>query len=411
MRATAVTLCLGALAIAGCGGGSTQQATAVPPTTAQTATIAAGVPSPERTATSSAAATPVAGVYRGTRAFTDVDLDQMTAMEIVPGQPEVALALTRDGVVHRVDLTGGANPTTFLDISHEIISSPGQEEGLLGLAFAPDFETSSTFYLYYTRGDPRHNRISRFVAQGDHADPASEQTVIDLPQKRFSNHNGGEITFGPDGYLYVGVGDGGSAGDPDGNGQNKNALLAKILRIDVSGDTYTIPPDNPFAGGGGAPEIYAYGFRNPWRFSFDPATGALWAGDVGQNKWEEVDRVVSGGDYGWNVMEGNHCYKPSAGCDTSGLIPPRAEYSHDDGCSITGGYVYRGTAMPELEGWFVYSDYCSGKVWAVNTADDASPPVELADTKKNVSSFFRDAAGELYLVTLDGQVFRLERHA
>jgi glucose/arabinose dehydrogenase len=235
--------------------------------------------------------------------------------------------------------------------------------------------------------------------------------VIDLPQKRFSNHNGGEITFGPDGYLYVGVGDGGSAGDPDGNGQNKNALLAKILRIDVSGDTYTIPPDNPFAGGGGAPEIYAYGFRNPWRFSFDPATGALWAGDVGQNKWEEVDRVVSGGDYGWNVMEGNHCYKPSAGCDTSGLIPPRAEYSHDDGCSITGGYVYRGTAMPELEGWFVYSDYCSGKVWAVNTADDASPPVELADTKKNVSSFFRDAAGELYLVTLDGQVFRLERHA
>lgn len=338
----------------------------------------------------------------------------MTDMEVVPGEPSVALVLTKDGVVHRVDLRDGtAAPTVFLDIRDRLIRNPDQEEGLLGLAFSPDFTTSGAFYLYYTRGDPRHNRVSRFIARSDRADPASEQPIIDLPEKRFSNHNGGEIIFGPDGYLYVGVGDGGGGGDPDGNGQNTQVLLAKILRIDVAGggagSSYAIPGDNPFARGGGAPEVYAYGLRNPWRFAFDPATGALWAADVGQNKWEEVDRIVSGGNYGWNVMEATHCFSPASGCDEAGLRLPRAEYGHDAGCSITGGYVYRGRAMPELDGWYVYGDYCSGRVWAVNTADDTSPPVQLVDTKASITSFFRDAAGELYAVTFNRQILRLER--
>ena len=243
MRIRALALCFVALAIAGCSSGGKRQATAVPTTAARTATAA---PSPEPSPTP-VAAPPVAGAYRAVRAFTNVDLGQMTAMEIVPGQPSVALALTREGVVHRVDLAGGAAPTTFLDISDEIIGSPGPGGGTAGSGVRAGLRDERQVLLYYTRGNPRHNRVSRFIARGDHADPASEQTVIDLPEKRFSNHNGGEITFGPDGYLYIGVGDGGSAGDPDGNGQNTNALLGKILRIDVSGDAYAVPPDNPFA--------------------------------------------------------------------------------------------------------------------------------------------------------------------
>lgn len=390
--------------IAACRGGSTTLTpTPLPPTQA-------APPAATPTATSLARATPAAGAYRATRAFPNVELAEMTDMETVPGEPGVALVLTKDGVIRHVDLTdSAAAPTVFLDIRDRLIRDPGAEEGLLGLAFAPDYATSGRFYVYYTRGNPRHNRLSRFIAQGDHADPSSEHTIIDLPEKRFSNHNGGEILFGPDGYLYIGAGDGGGGGDPDGNAQNTGALLGKILRIDVSGEAYAIPPDNPFARGGGAPEVYAYGLRNPWRFAFDLPTGALWAADVGQGKWEEVDRIVSGANYGWNIMEGAHCYKPSTGCDESGLRLPRAEYGHDLGCSITGGYVYRGRAMPELDGWYVYGDYCSGRVWAVNTADDASPPVQLTQTDASITSFFRDRQGELYLVTFNNEVQRLER--
>jgi glucose/arabinose dehydrogenase len=221
----------------------------------------------------------------------------------------------------------------------------------------------------------------------------------------FANHNGGALEFGPDGMLYVALGDGGSGGDPQGNGQNTNALLGKILRIDVSGDAYRVPPDNPFAGGGGRGEIWAYGFRNPWRITFDRETGELWAGDVGQNTWEEVDRVVRGGNYGWNVLEGNECFRAPT-CDRDGKISPRAVYPTADGCAVTGGYVYRGTSMPDLRGWYVYADYCSGVVWALNPADD-SPPVELASTGQTIPSFAEAPDGELYFLSFGRAVYRL----
>jgi glucose/arabinose dehydrogenase len=347
--------------------------------------------------------------YQGIQVFPQITAGDLVGLQPIPGEPGAALLVLQDGRIQRVDLAGANSPpTTFLDIRDKIIASPGEEEGLLGLAFAPDYATSGAFYIYYTRGDPQHNRISRFVVQGDHADPASEHTILDLPEKRFSNHNGGAMAFGPDGYLYVGVGDGGSGGDPDGNGQNTSTLFGKILRIDVSGDTYSIPPDNPFAHGGGAPEVYAYGLRNPWRISFDSQTGQLWAGDAGQDRWEEVDRIVRGGNYGWNVMEGDHCYQPASGCPPTGL-PPRAEYSHDFGCVVIGGYVYRGTEMPELDGWYVYGDFCSGRVWAVDAGSDRGAAIPIADTGASISSFAQDANGELYILTFDKGVLKLAR--
>lgn len=397
-----------AFALMSCGGGDGDAGTATRAATAA-ATESSGTAasaSPTRAARSEVRE----GGYRAEDAL-GLTFGQMTELKPIPGDERHGLLLTKDGVVRFVAMVpSDQNPSVFMDIRDRIITNPGQEEGLLGLAFAPDFATSRRFYLYYTAGNPRRSVISRFTADatGTSADASSERVVLEIGEP-FANHNGGAMAFGPDGMLYIGVGDGGSQGDPNGNGQNTDVLLGKILRIDVSGDTYTSPPDNPFAGGGGRPEVWAYGLRNPWRINFDPVTGALWAADVGQNRWEEVDRIERGGNYGWNIMEGNHCFKPSSGCDTHGLIPPRVEYSHDDGCSITGGYVYRGRAMPELQGWYVYGDYCSGKVWAVDTASTDSPPVQLADTGLSISSFAQDADGELYLVTFSRQVAKLVR--
>ncbi|MBI5288005.1 MAG: PQQ-dependent sugar dehydrogenase [Chloroflexi bacterium] len=236
----------------------------------------------------------------------------------------------------------------------------------------------------------------------------SEQILI-AQADPYSNHNGGGLEFGPDGYLYLGIGDGGSGGDPHDNGQNTGTLLGKVLRIDVSGETYASPPDNPFARGGGRPEIFAYGFRNPWRITFDRETGDLWAGDVGQGDREEIDLVTLGGNYGWSIVEGDRCFKPRNGCDTTGLTPPRIVYeTHADGrCAVTGGYVYRGDAMPELRGWYVYGDYCSGTVWALNSEDPAAQPIRLSETGKSIPSFAEDAAGELYLVTFNNEIAKL----
>ncbi|MBI2723866.1 MAG: PQQ-dependent sugar dehydrogenase [Chloroflexi bacterium] len=356
-----------------------------------------------------AAACPRANGYRGLRIFPDIALNQTTGMYVLPDDPGTALLLTKGGVVYRASLAGGA-PTPFLDIRSRLIPNPDQEEGLLGLAFAPDFASSRRFYVYYTAGSPRHNRISRFIAGGATADAGSEQVVLDLPEKRFPNHNGGALAFGPDGMLYVGVGDGGGSGDPDRNGQNLNSLFGKILRIDVRGDGYAVPADNPFARGGGLGEIFAYGLRNPWRLTFDTVTGQLWTGDVGENAWEEVDRVVSGGNYGWSAMEGAHCFDRVA-CERTGggKLLPRAEYSHDFGCSVTGGYVYRGATMPELDGWYIYGDFCSGRVWAVDIATDASAAIPLADTGASISAFAQDAAGEVYVVDFGGAILKLVR--
>ena len=398
-----------AVAAAACSGGSKDK-TPVATVTARTTNAAATALATEPVATPAGPRTPpVGGGYAAQPVFPQLKFGEMLGLFVIPGDEDHALLLTKDGMIRRASLADDAEaPTAFADVSDRTIKNPGQEEGLLGLAFAPDYASSGRFYIYYSAGEPRRQVISRLTARGGTADAASEQVLLEI-QDPFPNHNGGALAFGPDGYLYIGEGDGGSQGDPNGNGQNTNVLLAKILRLDVSGDGYTIPADNPFAAGGGRGEVYAYGFRNPWRISFDPKTSELWVGDVGQNNWEEVDRVVKGGNYGWNVMEGNHCHKPASGCKTEGLLLPRAEYSHDSGCSITGGYVYRGSAMPELDGYYIYGDYCSGRVWGVSAADDASAPVELMNSGKSITSFALDRSGEIYLVTFNNEIDRLVR--
>jgi uncharacterized repeat protein (TIGR03806 family) len=297
-----------------------------------------------------------------------------------------------------VRIAGGG---TFLDISARTNSAPA-EAGLLGMAFHPNWQTNHQAFLSYTAfsaASPANLRstISRFTSRdgGATLDPASEQVLLTLEQP-YENHNGGNIVFGPDGFLYIGFGDGGSGGDPQNRAQNTSVLFGKILRIDVdSGSPYASPPDNPFAGGGGAPEIWAYGLRNPWRFSFDRGTGDLWAGDVGQNLYEEIDRIVRGGNYGWNKKEGFHCYNATS-CPGP-YIDPVAEYDHSQGISVTGGYVYRGSAILNLVGRYVYGDFGSGTIWALN-------PPEVIGHGDSISSFGQDAAGELYVVSLSGAV-------
>ena len=337
----------------------------------------------------------------------EVNFQKMLGLAVVPDAPDEAVVIAQNGIAWRVSLTGEFDPFLFADFRSRLIKDPELEEGLLGIAFSPNFAQDRRAYFYYTAGNPRRSVLSRFLVGDFGVDMNTEQVLLEVPQP-YPNHNGGQLAFGPDGYLYVGLGDGGDAGDPEGNAQNLGTILGAILRLDVSGDTYRVPPDNPFVGRPGArPEIYAYGLRNPWRFSFDRATGELWAADVGQDRWEEVDRIVSGGNYGWNILEGFECFQASA-CDTTGLIPPRAVYGHDLGCSITGGYVYRGPSMPELDGWYVYADFCSGRIWAVNTADD-SPPVLLAETEKSISSFAELPNGELLVLTYDRAIYQLER--
>ena len=290
------------------------------------------------------------------------------------------------------------------------VSSRGSEEGLLGLAFSP--HDRSHLFLYYSAANPRRSVISRFNFNLEVA-PESELVILEVEQP-YPNHNGGQIAFGPDGYLYIGLGDGGSAGDPLGSGQDTSTLLGSILRIDVSESTeeqpYAIPPDNPFADSQGArPEIWAYGLRNPWRFSFDRETGELWTGDVGQNEWEEIDIIQRGGNYGWNVLEGNHCFRPRDNCDRQGRIPPVHEYSLDGApCSVIGGYVYRGDAIPWLQGAYIYGDFCSGKVFGLRYQNDlVTAHKELADTGLRIMSFAEDTAGNLYLLSQREGVYRL----
>lgn len=328
------------------------------------------------------------------------------------GDAAVAL-VAQEGRVWRWDVGRGGEPTLFADISDRVHA--GGEEGLLGLAFSPTYPSDHRLYLYYSAAGPRRSVLSRFTVIGETVDPASEEILLEVTQP-FSNHNGGQLTFGPDDMLYLALGDGGSGGDPLGHGQNLATLLGSILRLDVSAPgPYRIPLDNPFVDVAGAqPEIFAYGLRNPWRFSFDSATGALWAGDVGQDAWEEVDRIVAGGNYGWNITEGFACFT-TPDCDRTGLQLPRAVYGHDDqgGCSITGGFVYRGAALPELDGWYVYGDLCSGRLWALNTTADSEPVLLLDDLQGALVTFGLLPGGELAAVTSNEgtTISRLERRA
>ncbi|MBI2502494.1 MAG: PQQ-dependent sugar dehydrogenase [Candidatus Latescibacteria bacterium] len=305
----------------------------------------------------------------------------------------------------------------FLDLRAKVNDGPN-EAGLLGLAFHPHYAENGRFYVYYTYGN-LFSRFSEFrvSADPDQADPASERVLFEVKQPA-GNHNGGQLAFGPDGYLYIGLGDGGGAGDQYGNGQNLEDLLGDILRIDVDrtqGElAYAIPPDNPFAGNteGWREEIWAWGLRNPWRFSFDRLTGALWAGDVGQNKWEEVDLIEKGGNYGWNIMEGSHCFSPSTNCDTTGLKLPVVEYSHSEGKSISGGYVYRGARLIRLVGVYVYGDYVSQQIWGLRY--EGGQVVEhqpLAQSPSPIASFGEDEEGEVYVVGLDGMIYVLGEEA
>lgn len=331
----------------------------------------------------------------------------MLGFSVVPWTDDEAVVITQTGQIWRIALEGDAPPVVFGDIADRLVRDPGLEEGLLGLAFSPRFASDGRVYLYYSAGDPRRSVLSWFPVVNGTMNAADEHIVLEVLQP-YDNHNGGQITFGPDGYLYVSLGDGGLAADPQLNGQDRSALLGSILRLDVSGDGYEIPPDNPFVDTPGArPEIYAYGFRNPWRFSFDRETGEMWAGDVGQDRWEEVDRVIPAGNYGWNILEGLECFQ-SPGCSTQGLQMPRWVYGREEGCSVTGGYVYRGSAMPELIGYYIYGDYCSGRVWAVNTTDD-SPPILLANTGIPIPSFAELPDGEILALTFWSVITRLER--
>lgn len=302
-----------------------------------------------------------------------------------------------------------ATAQVFVDIRGQVEDGPN-EAGLLGMAFHPGFAANRQVFLSYTRrgtGRGLTSVISRFIADGSGAvlDSGSEQPILTLDQP-FRNHNGGHIMFGPDGFLYIGFGDGGSRADPQGNGQNVNTLLGAILRIDVDGGRpYAIPPDNPFAGGGGRPEIYAWGLRNPWRFTFDRATGDLWLGDVGQNDIEEIDLIVRGGNYGWNLREGTAIFR--RGGRTGGLIGPVGQYRHNLGCSITGGYVYDGGAVAGLGGAYVFGDFCSGRIWAQFAAEEGRPIRQLVDTDLSITSFGQANDGRLFVLDLRGAVFQL----
>lgn len=310
------------------------------------------------------------------------------------------------GLIHIVDANGKLHPQPFLDIAERITA--GGEQGLLGLAFHPSYSANGRFFVNYTdtNGDTVVAEYQR--ASEERADPASERVLLRIEQP-YANHNGGMIAFGPDGYLYIGMGDGGSGGDPHDNGQRLGTLLGKILRIDVdAGDEYGIPPDNPFVTDGGRPEIWAYGLRNPWRFSFDRHTGDLFIGDVGQNELEELDALPAGtpggANLGWRIMEASQCFE-SDDCDTEGLVLPFAEYPTSEGCAVTGGYVYRGTRFPALAGGYLFADFCGGQIWGVSAAEaraGSTSPRLLLQTQLGIASFGEDQEGELYVTDLNG---------
>jgi glucose/arabinose dehydrogenase len=331
-------------------------------------------------------------------------LEEPLALAVRPGDDSLYVA-EKTGRIMAIR-AGRVDPTPVVDLAGDI--SNGGEQGLLGLAFSPD---GRFLYVDFTDTDGT-THISEFAFAAGRADPASRRDVLLIPQP-YSNHNGGGIAFGPDGDLYIGHGDGGSEGDPHGYGQNLGTLLGKMLRIEPrprGSQPYGIPTDNPFVGRDGArPEIWAYGLRNPWRFSFDRETGDLWIGDVGQNQWEEVDFQRSGStggeNYGWSLLEGDHRY---AGLPPPHVVPPVFEYSHDSGgCVVTGGSVYRGKAIPSLTGAYVFADFCVGEIWALVRSDGQIVEQSLDEQVPQIASFGEDGNGELYVLSLAGPVYRL----
>lgn len=345
-----------------------------------------------------------------TRVFDTVNLTNPVGFTQAPGDPDAWYVIQQNGVVKRFDATAAVPvATTVLQLTD--IDSGG-EKGLLGIAFAPDFAVSGDVYLSYTTDDGGlESRISRFSTSGNGAawDLASEEILLEVSQP-YGNHNGGWIEFGPDGMLYFGLGDGGSGGDPQNRAQDLSTLLGSLLRLDVSGSTAVAPSDNPFVDVPGAsPEIFAYGFRNPWRWSFDRLTGEIWLGDVGQDLWEEVDRVEAGGNYGWRVREGAHCFNPDP-CDPAGLIDPVVDYPQGPGRSVVGGRVYHGDAIPALQGVYLFSDFYDGNVWSVRYDTNGVPFMEVVvGSTLNITHYTEDAAGEMYVLDrMGGAIYRLD---
>ncbi|OAS21430.1 hypothetical protein A8708_29585 [Paenibacillus oryzisoli] len=341
--------------------------------------------------------------------FEPNSFDHPVGIEHRVNSPQLLYIVQQPGKIVSVNMEKPQEkPSLILDITDRVNDS-GNEQGLLGLAFDP--KDPSLAYVNYTT--ETHTIIARYKTLPTNPallDPASEQVLLTFKQP-YPNHNGGQLAFGPDGYLYIATGDGGSSGDPQNNSQNLQSLLGKILRIDVDkqegGLHYASPADNPFISKG-AKEIYAYGLRNPWRFSFDSATGKLWAADVGQNRFEEINLIEKGKNYGWRIQEGFECYEPKTGCNKTGLEQPLFTYGRDQGVSITGGYVYRGTKLPELNGWYVYADYGTGNIWALSQQKDGTVTNRtLLKSGLNIASFGTDAAGELYLCTQDGKIMKI----
>jgi glucose/arabinose dehydrogenase len=401
--ARAVALCLGAAAagaIAACGGGSSSSPSPVPSSPPPGASCAAG--------------SPVSGIPALAARLVVSGLRNPLDLQSVPGDRERLYVVEQGGRV-RVVRNGQLQSTSFLDVSGRI--SSGGERGLLGLAFHPLFATNRRFFVNYTnpRGDTHVAELR--AASADAADPGSERVLLVVPQP-FANHNGGGLAFDGSGRLLIALGDGGSGGDPLNSGQRLDTLLGKILRIDVdSGNPYAVPADNPFLGTpGAAAEIWAYGLRNPFRISVDRPSGDLYIGDVGQDRIEEIDVGLAarrgGENYGWRTLEGSLCFSPESGCNRSGLTMPVHEYSHAEGCSVTGGVVYRGCRMPDLAGTYFFGDFCSGFVRSFRLVDGRASDVRdwTAGLRgiDSPSSFGLDADGEVYVVDYDGEVYRLE---
>jgi glucose/arabinose dehydrogenase len=414
MRAIGVVLAAGlvGLGLAGCGGDDDGAAPGV------TTTEPAGQGEPPASDSSTgapAAESPLDGIE--ITAAPVAQVDSPTALVVRPGSQTMYVA-ERPGRVRPVTVAGDGPDRTYqvgdpvLDISDNVVADG--ERGLLDIVFSHD---GGTLYLHYSLAPSGDARIAAYTMAGDEVDTGSYRELLAV-EDPFPNHNGGEMEFGPDGYLYIALGDGGGGGDPEGNGQDTQALLGKILRIDPAnpsaGQEYGIPPDNPFADGAdGRPEVWLYGVRNPWRFSFDRATGDLWIGDVGQNEWEEINQLQAaagggrGANLGWNEMEATHSFE--GGSNPDGGVLPVFEYSHDAGCSVTGGVVYRGSAIPGLGGAYLFGDYCQGGVRALRVRDGRVTEERTFDVNVDqLVSFAEDAGGEVYALSLRGGIYRLD---
>ncbi|HEV7200762.1 MAG TPA: PQQ-dependent sugar dehydrogenase [Candidatus Limnocylindria bacterium] len=402
-RESLVLLAGGALLVVGCTSASAspslQTSEAATPSIAPTAEPSVEVSPPGLTSGPDALAVePIASGFVNATAVTNAG-DGSGRLFVVQ----------REGQIRIVNPGGTVETAPFLDITGLVLA--GNERGLLGLTFHPDYEDNGRFFVSYTARPDGPEIIAEYRVSSDPsvADPASGRILISVPDPA-ANHNGGALAFGPDGYLYISMGDGGGQNDQYQNGQNLNSLLGKLLRIDVDGTpttgrTYAIPSSNPFVDGGGAPEIWAYGLRNPWRISFDREWGDLFIGDVGGGRWEEINRQPADGpgglNYGWPVMEGRHCLADT--CTISGYVQPIAEYSHDTGgCSVIGGYVYRGSAQPDLAGVYIFGDWCTGTVFTLQVDEGTITPKPVLDSGLAMSAFGEDDSGEIYLVDFAG---------